>query len=151
MGADSVDCGVPVNSGPQHFVIKAAFRALDAWVRTGDAPPKAERLATSGAEGKPAAERTEDGIAVGGIRTPQVDVPSEVLSGEPGPSAEIICLLLGTTTPLPAERLAELYPSRADYLESYEQATDAAIEAGFVLEEDRQAMLDDANPELING
>lgn len=138
--AELIDCGVPVNDGPQHFVVKAALRSLDTWVRGGEAPAKAARLS----EG-----RDDNGIILDGIRTPQVDVPAQVLSGEPGPSTEIICLLLGSTTPLPEERLAELYESPDDYLAQYEAATDAAIEAGFVLEADRQAVLDGAKPELI--
>lgn len=139
--AELIDCGVPVNDGPQHFVVKAALHSLDAWVRTGEAP----------AMGAPLSEqRDADGIILDGIRTPQVDVPAQVLSGEPGPNADVICLLLGSTEPLAEERLAELYESPEDYLAQYEAATDAAIEAGFVLEADRQAVLDDAKPDLIS-
>ena len=42
--AEALDCGVPINDGPLHVVAKAAFRGLDDWVRTGDAPPEAPRL-----------------------------------------------------------------------------------------------------------
>ena len=68
-----------------------------------------------------------------------------------GPSNSVICLLLGSTTPLPAERLAELYPSRAEFEQRYEAAVDEAIDAGFVLEEDREALLGFAHPELVTG
>ncbi len=37
----------------------------------------------------------------------------------------------------------------AAYLDAYQRATDAAISAGFVVPEDRQAMLDDAKPDVI--
>ena len=97
----------------------------------------------------PAIRRDADGIALGGIRTPPVDVPLAVLSGAPGPTASIICLLLGSTTPLPAERLAALYTSRADYVQRYEAATDAVITAGFVLAEDRDALLAFADPSAL--
>jgi hypothetical protein len=46
--ADSLDCGVPINDGPQRFVVRAAVRALDLWVRDGEAPPEAERLEVDG-------------------------------------------------------------------------------------------------------
>jgi hypothetical protein len=142
--ADSIDCGAPVNDGPMHLVAKAAFRALDAWVRTGEAPLIAPRLdADSGVA------RDEDGIALGGIRTPPVDVPVDVLSGVPGDMA-LICVLLGSTTPLPDTRVAELYPSRAAYQAEFEAATDATIAAGFVLEEDRDALLAFAKPERVS-
>jgi hypothetical protein len=39
-----IDCALPVNSGPQHWVLDAAIAALDRWVRTGKPPRKAPRL-----------------------------------------------------------------------------------------------------------
>jgi hypothetical protein len=145
--ADLVDCGVPVNDGPQHLAAKAALRSLDRWVRDGTPPPPAPRLAVDDEDGGPTIRRDGDGIAVGGIRTPQVDVPVDVLSGEPGPSASVICLLLGSTRPLPPERLVELHTDRATYQERYDDAAAAVIDAGFVLPEDRGALLADASPD----
>ncbi len=49
------------------------------------------------------------------------------------------------------EQLAARYPSADDYQAAYEEATDAAIEAGFVLDDDRQAMLDEADPSVVTG
>ncbi len=37
----SIDCGVPINDGPQHVVAKAALRHLVTWVTSGAAPPEA--------------------------------------------------------------------------------------------------------------
>lgn len=146
--ADALDCGMPINDGPLHVVAKAALRGLDDWVRSGVLPAAAPRLELTAAV-PPAIARDADGIALGGIRTPPVDVPVEVLSGLPGPSPDLICLLLGSTTPLPAERLAALYASREDYVQRYAAAADAAIAAGFVLADDRVALLEFADPSLI--
>jgi hypothetical protein len=140
-----VDCGGPVNDGPQRFVVPAALRALDRWVRDAVAPPCSPRLAVDGFN----AERDGDGIILSGIRTPLVDVPVEVLSGVPRPSTSLICMLLGATDPLPPERIAELYPSRAAYLDAYAESADAVIAAGFVLPEDRDALLAAAQPDLV--
>ena len=146
--ADIVDCGVPVNDAPFHLVAKAAMNHLDRWIRTGAPPPSAPRLdLTSDTPAR--SRRDEDGIALGGIRTPPVDVPVDVLSGEPGPSASILCLLLGSTTPLPDARVAALYPDRATYEARYREATDRVIAEGFVLEADRAALLDFASPERV--
>jgi hypothetical protein len=143
-----IDCGVPINNGPLHVVAKAALRALVAWVETGKAPVSAPLLqVTVGAS--PEIARDADGIALGGIRTPPVDVPVATLSGEPGPNPSTICLLLGSTTPFPEARLSELYPSPAEYEQRYQEGVGAAIEAGFVLAEDRDALLDFAEPSLI--
>lgn len=143
--ADSLGCPQPPNDGPHHVVVKAAVRALDTWVRDDVAPPSADPLSV--VDG--VYDRDGDGIVRGGIRTPPVDVPVDVLSGDPAPGGPLICFLSGTTTPLPDARLRQLYRDRADYLAAYEAATDAAVASGFVLPEDRAALLASAKPGRI--
>lgn len=145
--ADSLDCGGQVNNGPQQYIARAALRSLDRWVRTGEAPPPAERLTVEGTP--PSGSRDEDGIALGGIRTPLVDVPVDTLSGQPLPSTNVACFLSGSTVPLPADRLQARHASRAAYLAEYTTATDAAIAAGFVLPEDRDRLLAAAQPDRL--
>ena len=147
--AADVQCGLPVNNGPMHLVAKAALRALDDWVAGKGAPVVAPRLALT-SDTPPKTVRDSDGIAVGAIRTPPVDVPVDVLSGLPGPNPDLICILLGSTTPLPASRLAELYSSRADYEARYRASADATIAAGFVLDDDRAALLAYADASRIS-
>jgi hypothetical protein len=148
--AQYIQCGVPINNGALHVVAKAGLRALMTWVETGKAPPKAARIdVASGAS--PQIQRNADGIALGGIRTPPVDVPVAELSGAPGPTPSVICLLLGSTEPFSAERLAQLYPSRAVYKQRYDRAAGATIKAGFVLPEDRAALLEFSEPSQIAG
>ena len=134
-----------------HIVAKAALRALTTWLTTGQAPPVAPRIDVApGAT--PQVRRNADGIALGGIRTPPVDVPVAVAVGR------------ARTEPvddLPAARLDEavlrrrgspqLYPSRAAYLQRYDADADATIKAGFVLPEDRAALLAFAEPSRIAG
>ena len=146
--ASSIDCGVPINNGPMHLVAKAALAALVTWVRTGTPTPVAPRLdVTSGVS--PHVQRNGDGIALGGIRTPPVDVPVEVLSGVPGPNPALLCLLLGSTTPLTATRIAALYPSRSVYLQRYATDSTRTVRAGFVLAADRRALLAFAEPSKV--
>jgi hypothetical protein len=57
-----------------------------------------------------------------------------VLSGEPGPKPELLCILLGSTKPLSAASIAEPHPSRAAYEQRYSAEADKVIAAGFVLE-----------------
>lgn len=147
--ADQVPCGAKINDGPQRFTLRAGLRALDTWVRTGEAPPSGELLEVDTSTGSAVMVRDADGNALGGVRLPQVEVPVATLSGEPGPAGGTICMLLGTTVPFSAARLAELYPSADAYRQAYEQATDAAIAAGFALEADRQQILDDADPAAV--
>jgi hypothetical protein len=148
--ADQLDCGVPINNGPMYLVADAALHSLEAWVSTGTAPPKAQRIEmTTGS--KPEARRDADGIALGGIRTPPVDVPVDVLSGLPGPSSSVICILLGSTKPLSDARLAELYPSRDAYVQRYDADADQTIRAGFVVAADRDLLIGFSQPSRIKG
>jgi hypothetical protein len=126
----------PVNSGPQqHYVLHAALSHLVRWVREGAPPPAAPRLETRDASGS-ALVRDELGIARGGIRTPWVDAPSAVLSGEP-PGGDGFLFLFGRTAPLAPEALARLYPGGPlEHASKFEAATRAALRAGFLLDAD---------------
>ncbi len=148
--AKDIDCGVPINNGPMHIVAKAALRGLTTWMKTGTPPVKAPRIEVVPGP-PPEVTRDAEAIARGGIRTPPVDVPVAALSGAPGPDPSTICLLLGSTKPFSAARLATLYPSRAQYLRRYKARTKEAVKAGFVLRADRKAMLGYAEPSKING
>lgn len=117
-------------------------------MRTGTAPPIAPRLEMTNAT-PPEVSRDSDGIALGGIRTPPVDVPVDVLSGVPGTNPALICLLLGSTTPLADARLAELYANSADYQQKYATGTDDAIQSGLVLEPDRDLLIAYSQPSRI--
>ncbi len=148
--ASALNCGVPINDGPMHIVAKAALRALTTWVTTGKAPIVAPRIDVI--PGKtPQIRRNADGIALGGIRTPPVDVPVAALSGATLPNPSTICLLLGSAKPFSAARIAQLYPSRAAYLQRFTADTDATIKAGFALPEDRAALLAFAEPSRVSG
>ena len=152
LGANAkyINCIVPINNGPMHLVAKAALGALTTWIDTGKAPVHAPRIdLTQGAT--PQVVRDSDGIALGGIRTPPVDVPVATLSGVSGSTASVICLLLGSTKPFTAASLAQLYPSRAEYLRRYDADAEATIKAGFVLARDRGALLAYADPSVIPG
>ena len=149
IAAPRLDCGAPINNAPLHIVAKAAFHALDSWVTDGAPPPEAPLLDT--AAGTTATiQRNADGIATGGIRTPPLDVPVDVLSGVPGPTPSTLCLLLGSTKPLTPDRIAALYPSRDAYQKQYDAAVDATIKAGFAMEGDRAALEAFAQPDRVS-
>jgi hypothetical protein len=130
-------CAAPINSGPQHFVLNAAIAALNQWVRGGAPPPSAPRLEVTA--GPPIAiVRDANGNALGGVRTPQVDVPIATFSGDG--KGSVLCLLFGTTTPFDAATLASLYPDHDAYVAAFNGATDRAVQAGFILQPDAALM-----------
>lgn len=145
-------CSGPVNRGQQRFVVRAALRWLDRWVRDpGDEPPSRPPLVVSVDD--QTGDRTFDlddfGNVRGGVRTPCVDVAAERLSGLAAPGANRACLLFGQTLAVPADQLRRRYSSVDDYLTRYAAAVDTAIAAGFVLPEDRDEVLADARTEVI--
>jgi hypothetical protein len=131
-----ITCGTPINSGPQHFVVNAAFAALDRWVRHGKAPKAAPRLDVSGPP--VAIAHDANGVARGGIRTPQVDVPIAAFTGEQ--SGSLICRLFGTTTPFDAAKLASLYPTHRAFVAAYTKAVRKAQRKGFLLAPDAKLL-----------
>ena len=128
-----VKCGKPVNSGPQHFVVKAALNALDSWLRSGVPPLSADRLVFDSET--LSIERDQYGNALGGIRTPYVDVPVATLSGE-GQDGDILCMTYGTTTLFDDATLASLYPDNATYVSRVEASVEDAVAKGFLLQPD---------------
>jgi len=129
-----IECELPINAGPQHFIAKAAIHQLDKWVRTGNAPKSVPRLEISG--DPPAFVLDALGNVKGGIRTPYVDVPIAKLSGLGQPDVSIVGFLFGTTKLFDAATLATLYPDHDTYVKAVENSTDAAVQAGFLMPED---------------
>jgi len=127
----------PINAGPQqHYVGHAAVEALDRWIRSGSTAPIAPRLAIA-ADGA-GFKLDEHGNAIGGVRTPWVDVPTAILSGL-GQSGGVFGFLFGTTKPFETAKLAELYPGgKNDYLARFQQSLDDTIAKRFVLADDRE-------------
>ena len=139
-----LSCG-DINDGPLHFVVKAAFHHLNRWVVEGVAPPTAEPLGVD-AEGQPITD--EHGNAIGGVRTPDVDVPIATLSGlsksEASGCDAMVCGLLGSTTPFTPEKLSALYPTHEDYVGKVTASARQAREAGFILAPEEQSMVAEA-------
>ena len=138
--ASILGCTAPVNDGPQHIVEQAAFTAFHRWVVDGRPPPSPPpfRLAST----HPATLALDShGNAIGGVRTPAVDVPVSTLSGAAPPGTTVICSLFGSTTAFSQAELVSLYQTKSAYLAAYTASLDKAIAHGFILPADRAALL----------
>jgi hypothetical protein len=145
-----IECAAPLNSGPQHFVLKAAFAALNRWVRTGKPPRSAPRLEVN--PGPPVTIAVDaNGNAVGGIRTPQVDVPLATFTGEQPPGSSILCRLFGTTTPFDEAKLAALYPTHKAFVSAWNRALRRAVKKGWILKRDARLIREWAVDSTIGG
>ncbi|MQW77657.1 hypothetical protein GHK92_17435 [Nocardioides sp. dk4132] len=121
-----------INDGPQRYISAAALRAMRTWVIQGEAPRSVDPIQT--ADGT--IVRDEHGNAVGGVRTPQVDVPIAALSGQ-----TTLVPMNGSTTRFDAARLHEMYGSNAEYVARFTAAARAAVAGGFLLEEDAELLI----------
>ena len=97
--------------------VQAAAENLVAWAEDGVIAPRADRIALAVKDVVSKAEEDEFGNAVGGVRSPFVDVPllDYDVHSEPG----AICQLIGNETPLPSAVLAEKYGSVDSYLTNF--------------------------------
>jgi hypothetical protein len=145
-------CPGGVNDGPHRQTLRAALHQLVAWTATGEAPPTAPRVelvTETGKKRRIVIERDEHGNAVGGIRTPLVDVPVSTLSGEPAGGGAPFCAHFGSTTPFDATKLARLYPTHDSYVSAFTASAEAAVDAGFLLRPEADEMIAEAQQSAI--
>jgi hypothetical protein len=130
-------CTVPINTGPATFVMRALVRHVNNWLVDGTPPPLAPRLQTVSIV--PPVYAVDANLNVlGGIRTPAVDAPVARLNGLGQPPSQQFCILFGITVPFTTEKLEELYVDQDGFVAAWNHATQKAVKAGFVLNEDAQ-------------
>src|SRR5262245_16413521 len=136
---------VPVERGmnevPAAPVNDAALHHFHGWLGGGPAPPAQARIDFAG--DPPTIVRDEHGIARGGIRLPQVEVPIATNSSIPA-GDEFTQRLGGSCIPFSEEKLRALYGDEATYLARFEDATRAAEKAGVVLPRDVEPLIEEA-------
>jgi len=138
--AGILPCSTPINSGPQHTVVQAAFAAFVQWVVTGTPPPSPPPFRLAGSH-PPTLALDKNGNVIGGVRTPAVDVPISTLSGAAPAGSSVLCSLFGSTTSFTPQKLAQLYGTKSRYLARYRASLQKAIAQGFILKADRAALL----------
>lgn len=138
--ASVLGCTSPINTGPQHVVVQAAFAAFVRWVVDGTPPPSPAPFRLQSQH--PAALALDaHGNVIGGVRTPAVDVPVSTLSGVAPAGTTVICSLFGSTTPFSPQMLTSLYGTKAHYLSKYTADLNHAIAAGYLLPAERSSLL----------
>ena len=119
-------------------VRSAALHHFQRWLTDGIAPPRQPAIEFDVGERGPIIRRDQYGIALGGVRLPDVDVPTARHSGL---AADGTLVLTGSTTPFSAEMLRALYPTREAYCDRYTQAASAAVTAGVLLRRDADRLV----------
>jgi hypothetical protein len=127
---------IPLNEFPvMRYVVNAAFANLDRWVRDGTPAPRAERIAVKNGGTPQAAIATDEfGNAVGGVRSPFLDVPTATyFATTPGPGT---CGNLGHKDAFGWERLENVYGTSAKYATRFNQAVDRLVKERWLTESD---------------
>lgn len=130
----------PASHVPLHYVMNAGYHHLVNWITRGVAPPHAKPVFMTSI--KPAViPRDANGIAYGGIRQPQVEVPLATNRGDQPGMSSGCPKNYGMHVPFDDEKLAQLYPSKDDYLRSVRAAVRTNVQEGFLLKEDAEEII----------
>jgi hypothetical protein len=144
------DCTLPPYSRVRGYhVINRQYDLLVRWVKYGIAPPTAPKIEYTTGEA-PTIVRDELGIARGGIRLPEVEVPTALNTGVN--SGATFCVLYGTYQPFDAATLQTLYPSHRAYVReaagvAWDAARDGYVSPAAAWEMTWAAALEDVPPE----
>jgi hypothetical protein len=146
-GAAPVTCDQPpLSHVPLQDVLGAAYDHLVRWIDDGTPPPTAEPLAFN-----PDGTKARDalGIAQGGIRLSQVQVPTALNTGDN--SGAGFCRLFGTHIPFDAATLDQMYPSHDGYGAMVKSVGLANVAAGYIGPEDEHRDRAEANRSDVGG
>jgi hypothetical protein len=123
-------CALPSLSRiPQHMVQNAVYDHTVDWVAYGISPPTAPPITMTSITPAVVA-RDSLGLALGGIRLAQHEVPLRINSGvNTGPG---FCFLDGSSVPLTDAQLAALYPTVQSYVDEFVEVTLDNVKAGYI-------------------
>jgi hypothetical protein len=140
--------GVPGTTDPNTYpfssIVNAAFSDLTKWVDDGIPPPRAARIDVT--SGTVAHDRF--GNALGGLRTPFLDVPTATYSPTDTVAHDTdisgLCSLIGYNTPFSHATLRSLYRTHGDYVARVASESRDLVRQGFWLPSDAQQVVQQA-------
>lgn len=151
-------------------VSRALLLRLDAWVSRNAEPPANELMPLEPASGEPPAlpaparlsaavvqvpKRDQDGNALGGVRLPDIAVPTGTNGGQNQPQT-FTCMLVGSFSPFattkaereragdPRPSIEERYHGRDDYVNRIRIAAQDLVARGFLLPDDAAVIVQEA-------
>ena len=130
-----------INRIPMIPLYDAAFYHMHRWLTAGTPPPSQPKVEFAGDPAE--VVRDEHGIARGGIRLPQADVPLAQNSAIPL-TDDIFAYLGGSSHAFPAEKMRALYGDRESFLAKFDAAAQRAVTAGVLLPRDVAGLLAEA-------
>jgi hypothetical protein len=133
------------NLYPYAFVANGAYQAMERWVGLGIAPPHVAPIEqTDLKEPTPASVRIDRfGNALGGVRTPYLEVPIATYHASDQPAAGF-CALSGWDTPFSRQKLVHLYPTHQDYVKRFASGAHQLASEGLWTARDAEAAIQGA-------
>lgn len=145
----TANCQDPARSRVRlHLVHHGAYAWTARWLQ-GERPPSMPApVAADLGRTPPVLGRDEFGVARGGIRLADVEVPVAMNTGwnrgGVPPVSDTACQQAGTHVPFDAATLRRLYPTRDAYLQRVREATERNLREGFLLPADARHLIDTA-------
>ena len=143
---------------PFEYFMRGAFANLDAWARSNIAPPKGSRI-----EVEPIPEGTKPtfppfmpvkvdkyGNALGGVRSPYVDVPTGTYYTRSTPTdpkffdSVLFCSIVGYKVPFKKDLLMKLYPTHKKYVKKVNKQVKKMVKARLITASDGQRIKEEA-------
>lgn len=131
-----------INRIPMLTLYDAAYHHMQTWLTTGTPPASQPKVEFAG--DPPEIVRDEHGIARGGIRLPQADVPLARNSAIPLKD-DIFALLAGSSYAFPREKIHGLYGSKDVFLTRFRDAATRAVAAGVLMPRDVEPLIVEAS------
>jgi hypothetical protein len=145
-----------ISDFPSEYIMNGAFANLDAWVGEGQGyiPPKAHWITLDAVFHLPLLDQY--GNAIGGVRTPYLDVPIATYYGESHAADQMsiyMCNLTGYKVPFGASLLRQLYPHdcfwgffphNCSYVRKVRKAVDALVHSRFITKDDGERIKSEA-------
>ena len=123
---DAAGMACSMNRGTSNFTHRMSVFHTQRWLEKGATPPSGPRLQRDDAGD---VARDANGLALGGIRYPFIEVPIAYNSAEG-------CPLFGQYIPWSKDKILSLYPTREDYLSKIDAVVSARVHEGLLLKED---------------
>lgn len=129
-GYDDITVLASFNYFPMRYAYSAALKQLDDWVMKGEEPPSAPRFEREDGE----LQHDQYGNILGGLRLPPIEVPVAFYDAIP-------CFITGRTYQLGDATLQQLYPTHEEYVAQMQEATDEAVDNGYLLPADAEDLM----------
>ncbi|MFN8618851.1 MAG: alpha/beta hydrolase domain-containing protein [Dehalococcoidia bacterium] len=130
-----------INRIPMAPIYDAAYHHMQTWLTTGTPPPSQPKVEFAGDPAE--VVRDEHGIAKGGIRLPQADVPLAQNSAIPLKD-DVFAYLGGSSHPFSRERIHGLYGSKDAFLAKFREAAARSVSAGVLMPRDVEPLVAEA-------